>query len=147
MAIAERLKIAREKTDLSQKEVGEKTKINPKNISHWEHGRTIPSLHDLRILANLYHVTTDWLIGDVNAYSDELSKQKYSGFIKAILSDDPELQEIVKDIQFDGSIGKLGGNHRLSDQDIAFIKNAIRLAYKAAVSSGQPVVEIKPKED
>ena len=147
MTIGMRLKQARETLRLSQKEVAEKTKMNSKSISHWENDRALPSILDLRTLANLYGVTTDYLIGDVNAYADALAKQEGLGFLKMLFKDDPEIRDAIVDINFDGSIGKIGDHRRLTEQNIAFIKNAIRLAYKEAMSTGQPVVEIKPKED
>ena len=83
----------------------------------------------------------------MNAYADALARQEGLGFLKMLFKDDPEIRDAIVDINFDGSIGKLGDHRRLTEQNIAFIKNAIRLAYKEAVSTGQPVVEIKPKED
>lgn len=146
MNISDRLKHAREKIRLSQKEVGEKAKINSKSISHWENGRALPSLLDLRTLANIYHVSTDWLIGDINAYADALARQKKAPFMEMLFKNDPEMKSVIEDIQIDGSIFENGENYRLSDQNIAFIENAIRLAYKEAKATGQTVVEIKPKK-
>ncbi|WP_052211818.1 helix-turn-helix domain-containing protein [Anaerovibrio lipolyticus] len=146
MDIGDRLKRAREKIRLSQKEVGEKAKINSKSISHWENGRALPSLLDLRTLANIYHVSTDWLIGDINAYTDALARQKKAPFMEMLFKNDPEMKSVIEDIQIDGSIFENGENYRLSDQNIAFIENAIRLAYKEAKATGQTVVEIKPKK-
>lgn len=147
MSIGTRLKSARENLYLTQRDVQEKTGIRNANLSNWELDKALPSILDLRTLANLYEVTTDYLIGDVNAYADALARQEGLGFLKMLFKDDPEIRDAIVDINFDGSIGKLGDHRRLTEQNIAFIKNAIRLAYKEAVSTGQPVVEIKPKED
>lgn len=61
--LGERLKIARERKKLKQTQVKEKTGINNKTLSGWENGLSEPDSDSLRILANLYEVSTDWLLG------------------------------------------------------------------------------------
>lgn len=145
-SIGLRLRAARENIRLSQKEVGETLKINHKNISHWENGRALPSLSDLRDLANLYNVTTDYLIGDINAYKQQLTHQEDTDLSNMLFRNDPAMQKVIKSIKFDGTIHDDGAIYRLSDNNIAFIENAIRMAYEEAKRTGQTVVEIKNNE-
>ena len=61
--IAERLKILREKKDLKQKEVASLTGLVRATLANWETGRTEPDLGSVRLLAEFYDVTTDYLLG------------------------------------------------------------------------------------
>ena len=63
MTLGERLKLARECADLKQTEVKAKTGINNKTLSNWEHNIANPAPQDLKILAELYGVSADYLLG------------------------------------------------------------------------------------
>ncbi|WP_418771420.1 helix-turn-helix domain-containing protein [Neglectibacter timonensis] len=58
-----RLKSAREKTGLSQRDVERETKITQSQIAKYETGRIEPDIEKLGILADFYGVSTDWLLG------------------------------------------------------------------------------------
>ena len=57
MTLGKMLKYARENADLTQKAVKEKTNINNKTLSNWEHDISNPAPNDLKVLAKLYNVT------------------------------------------------------------------------------------------
>lgn len=61
--IAENIKNARENANLRQVDVKEKTGINNKSLSNWEKGVAYPCLEDLIVLADLYGISIDSLIG------------------------------------------------------------------------------------
>lgn len=63
MTLGKMLKYARENADLTQKSVKEKTNINNKTLSNWEHDVSNPAPNDLKVLAKLYNVTVDYLLG------------------------------------------------------------------------------------
>lgn len=63
MTLGKMLRYARENADLTQKAVKEKTNINNKTLSNWEHDVSNPSPNDLKVLAKLYNVTVDYLLG------------------------------------------------------------------------------------
>ena len=63
MTLGKMLKYARENADLTQKSVKEKTNINNKTLSNWEHDISNPAPNDLKVLAKLYSVTVDYLLG------------------------------------------------------------------------------------
>ena len=48
---------------MTQEEVAEELHIKRVNLSNYETGRREPDLETLAQLANLYGVTTDWLLG------------------------------------------------------------------------------------
>ena len=48
---------------MTQEEVAEELHVKRVNLSNYETGRHEPDLETLAQLANLYGVTTDWLLG------------------------------------------------------------------------------------
>ena len=58
-----RLQEQRKKSKLSQKQVAERIQVSPSVISNYESGERSPSLESLIALANLYHCSTDYLLG------------------------------------------------------------------------------------
>ena len=62
-SIAAHLKKARKVADLSQMQVEAITGISHKSISNWENGVSRPSIENAIVLARLYNVTVDELIG------------------------------------------------------------------------------------
>ena len=60
---AENLRLAREKKDLSQADLAERTGLQPSAISHFEAGRRSPSFDNLKRLADALNVPIDSLLG------------------------------------------------------------------------------------
>ena len=61
--IGNRLRMARENAGFRQVDVRQKSTISNKNLSNWETGISQPSIQDLFILADLYGITIDELVG------------------------------------------------------------------------------------
>ena len=61
--LAQRLKLCRENKKLTQIDVYNRTGINNKTLSGYENDVSDPDLETLKILAGLYEVTTDYLLG------------------------------------------------------------------------------------
>lgn len=59
---AERLKLAREQSGFTQREVAKETGISQPIIAYLETGKREPSIENLGILAEFYGVSTDWLL-------------------------------------------------------------------------------------
>lgn len=69
---------ARESAGFSQKYVAITLGVKPPNVSRWEGGVTFPTVENLIKLADLYNVTTDYLLdreisGPTNLSPDELA--------------------------------------------------------------------------
>lgn len=62
MQLGDRLRQARENNGLSQIQVKQRTGINNKTLSNYEKNVSSPDPYTLKVLADLYEVTTDWLI-------------------------------------------------------------------------------------
>ena len=62
----ERLRIIRERRDLTQAELAARADLQPSAISHFEAGTRKPSFENLRRLAVALESTTDYLLGRSN---------------------------------------------------------------------------------
>lgn len=61
--IARRLAEARRSAGLTGKQVCLSIKRGRSTLQEWESGNTVPGADDLLALANLYNMSTDWLVG------------------------------------------------------------------------------------
>lgn len=61
--VGKRLREERDKKHLTQVQVFTKTGINNKTLSGYENGVSHPDFETLKLLAELYGVTTDYLLG------------------------------------------------------------------------------------
>lgn len=73
--VPERLKKAREQAGYTQQQIQDITSIRRQNISKYETGSLEPNLEVLGTLAQLYNVTSDWLLG-VSIMHDNFSNKK-----------------------------------------------------------------------
>ncbi|MFV0342049.1 MAG: helix-turn-helix domain-containing protein [Anaerocolumna sp.] len=62
MNTGERLKFLREKYNFSQQDIAKKLQVTHSLISAYEHNEKIPSPTKLVQLADIYHVTVDYLL-------------------------------------------------------------------------------------
>jgi len=62
MKLSQQLVAARNKLNLTQSDVAEKLGISFQAVSLWERGETLPELDKLVALAEIYQVSTDWLL-------------------------------------------------------------------------------------
>ena len=63
MDFAKRLKMVRQESGLTQKQVYEKLGISANGYASYEQGRTEPSVHTLIALCKIFDVTADYLLG------------------------------------------------------------------------------------
>jgi transcriptional regulator with XRE-family HTH domain len=61
--LGDRLREARERRKLKQIDVKNRTNINNKTLSRYESGGSEPDYETLKLLAELYEVSIDWLTG------------------------------------------------------------------------------------
>ena len=62
VSFAARLCSARKQCKMTQSEVAEKLQVSFQAVSLWERGETMPEMQKLPEIAELFHVTTDWLL-------------------------------------------------------------------------------------
>lgn len=83
-SFAERLLSIRKQSKMTQNEVAEKLDVSFQAVSLWERGETLPEISKLSELADLFNVTTDWLLDgkkEENIYFDstvELSDRLFN---------------------------------------------------------------------
>lgn len=121
-----RLKWAREKKDLKQTQVKDRTGINNKTLSGYENEVSEPDVETLKTLATLYEVSLDWLMG-----KEKDSIDKLIDYLEADLTND-QIRErmtfMVDDIV-------------LSDEDVeefitfVRVKRAMKKVQAASVSN------------
>ena len=61
--LGDKLQTLRTQFNMSQKEVAVAINTSPSIISNYESGERTPSVENLMALANLYHCSTDYLLG------------------------------------------------------------------------------------
>lgn len=63
MHIGERIKHLRRKFGLKQTDLANSFRISPQAVSKWERGESVPDVLSIRQLAQLFNVSTDYLLG------------------------------------------------------------------------------------
>lgn len=64
MKLSEKIYTCRKKAGLSQEALAEKVGVSRQAISKWELGEAEPEIRKLKLLADVFGVTTDWLLSD-----------------------------------------------------------------------------------
>lgn len=92
-SIGERLKQCREKKELSQVQVKELTGINNKTLSGYENNVSTPDPDTFKLLADLYGVTIDYLMGreNIKKHSEPEEKDSLTKQAEDIIKIDPDL--------------------------------------------------------
>lgn len=67
MNLHEKILYCRKRAGLSQEELGNKIGVSRQAISKWETGESVPELGKIVLLADVFQVTTDWLLRDGDA--------------------------------------------------------------------------------
>ena len=63
MTLGERIKKLRRAADMTQEGLAEYLGVSVSAVSQWENGRIMPDLLQIPVLANMFDVTTDYLLG------------------------------------------------------------------------------------
>jgi transcriptional regulator with XRE-family HTH domain len=96
--LSDRLKQARKRKSkdgpvaITQVMVSQATGIHEKTLGGYENGVSEPDAETLKILANYYDVSTDWLLGNTNNPNGNLSDEQRDAVQKVDLDDDSFLE-------------------------------------------------------
>lgn len=71
--IGNKIKALREDNHLSQEELAEAIRASRQSVSKWENHETYPSLKNIRLIGEVFKVTTDYLMMDEAETSDEVA--------------------------------------------------------------------------
>ncbi len=66
MEFKERLKELRKEKNVTQTDISKILNVSKMAVSHWEKGNSEPSIEQLKILANYFDVSVDYLVGFSN---------------------------------------------------------------------------------
>jgi len=107
MSFSERLHFLLEKSQLTHKEIEEKTGIAAAAISHYRKGKSKPGFDGIIALAELFNVTTDWLLlgrepseyqqhpGHVNRSNEQESDPDLKEWISFFYSVPPDARPLL----------------------------------------------------
>lgn len=76
MKLCEKLYALRKKSGLNQEELAERLSVSRQAISKWENGESLPEITKLKMIADIFSVTTDFLLDDTK---DEFIRAEYCG--------------------------------------------------------------------
>lgn len=82
MQVGERILKLRKENNISQEELGFKINVSRQTISKWENNESSPDLNNLKSLAKLFNVSTDYLI---NGNKRLVKKTKVQDYIVLIV--------------------------------------------------------------
>ena len=93
----QRLKELREKHGFTQEQLGEKISVTKGNISKYESGKLEPNIETIRLIANIFDVSTDYLLGRSD-YRFSAHTQAAHIASEGTISEDvlDEIEEILK---------------------------------------------------
>lgn len=75
LIIAQNIVQLRKKSKLTQAELAEQLNYSDKAVSKWERGESVPDIAVLKQLADLFHVSVDYLLSKEHPVLAELSRQ------------------------------------------------------------------------
>lgn len=125
MKLGDNIQFFRKKESLSQEELAEKCKVSRQAVTKWEAGESIPSIEKLIILAKIYDVSLDELVGkaDNNSYSKLMKLVREFAVEDIPKNENDEISAIVtRYLLFAKSINLDATNTLNGLQDI-FLKN------------------------
>ena len=90
MSFGDRIKALRRKSNFTQEKLAELLSISPQAVSRWETDVAMPDISLLPPIANLFGVTTDYLLG-MDSYKKDLRKAEFDkAFFEYWKHDDKE---------------------------------------------------------
>lgn len=73
MELSQKLQNRRKEMNLTQESVAEKIHVSRQTISNWETGRTLPDIHSLVLISDIYQISLDKLIKEDVKMIEKLS--------------------------------------------------------------------------
>lgn len=69
MKLSDNIQMFRKKMEISQEELAEKCSVSRQAVTKWEIGESVPALDKLVVLANIFDISLDELVGRTDANS------------------------------------------------------------------------------
>ncbi len=74
MSLGDKLRELRENNNLTQQEVADKIKLSSSTVAMYERNQRDPDTGTLKDLANLFNVSTDYLLNNLSGLDDEYNE-------------------------------------------------------------------------
>lgn len=88
------------KKGVTAKKLSVDTGISTGNISDWKSGRSKPSVEKLKVLAEYFHVSTDYLLGNTSALDKQLEGIDFAFNSELEGLSDEQKQSVINYIRF-----------------------------------------------
>ncbi len=92
--VGQRIRKERDRLDISQEELGKMFPVTKQTVSNWENGNRIPDTKTINKLAEIFGVSTDYLLGQ--DFKRNRSTEAYD-FDKNLNKLDPERKQFFHD--------------------------------------------------
>jgi transcriptional regulator with XRE-family HTH domain len=96
MIFKDRLKEIRELNNITQKELSKKINASQSKVAMWETGKRDPNSDDIILLANMFNISADYLLGISN--NNKYSINKITPTIPSLTVNETELLELFRNI-------------------------------------------------
>ena len=97
MNIGETIKRLRKQKDMTQEQLADYLNISPQAVSRWEINSTLPDITLIPMLANLFDVTSDEILGiDINVKKERIEKIQKEAWNCLIASQYKEAEKILR---------------------------------------------------
>lgn len=78
LKISDRIREMREKHEMTQSDLARRMNVTRSSVNAWEMGISVPTTEKLVELAELFHTTTDYLLGITSAEIVNLENYEYN---------------------------------------------------------------------
>ena len=117
--IGENLRRLRRAADMTQEQLADKLGVAYQSVSRWENGTTYPDMEFLPVLAGIFGVTVDELIGMEESKKKEQIVERFRVYGELCDGDKPEevvslLRELRRDCMTDPVLRVICGNYLLA---------------------------------
>ena len=135
--LSDRLKSLRKEVDLTQEDMAKKIGITKSAYGYYEQGKTIPDAYTLEKLADIFGVSTDYLLGKTDL-------RNYNDYKPTITEKDErniqrDLERMMEDIDNKKSgPTAYGGELELNDYDRELLKGSLEQVLR--------IIKLKNKE-
>lgn len=98
MTLSERIKLERTKKGWSQATLGEKLNVTQQAVGKWEKGIAEPDTSTIKVMAKLFDVSTDYLIGNNPQTHPTIENDEIRLIAKDMQELNPEALKTIKDL-------------------------------------------------
>lgn len=107
MILADKIIKLRKQLGWSQEDLAEKVNVSRQSVSKWESARSIPDLNRIILLADIFGVSTDYLVKDDIQEIETIGEDKEPGIIKVTLEEANKYAESKIEVSKNTSKGVL----------------------------------------